>query len=145
MKRIIFICFTSICIAGALPSFAQTPQYTPGSVWTISMIRTKANMGVEYINSLKANWKATQDEAKAQGLILSYMILEGAAANPEDFNVMLMVETKDYATMEANREKWEAVRKKVMPDEEAMKKLNQARVEVREMYGSKMMREVIYK
>ena len=128
----------------AASAFAQTPQYKPGSVWVVSMVRTKANMSVEYINSLKSNWKAIHDEAKAQGLILSYMILDGQASSPDDFDIMLMVEVKDYATMEANREKWDALRKKVMLDEDAMKKLNAARVDIREIYGSKMFREVIY-
>ncbi len=145
MKKIVIILIVFISIINLSSALAQTPQYTPGPVWTVSMVHTKANMEVEYLNSLKANWKAIVDEAKAQGLIMDYMILEGDAANSEDFDIMLMVKSKDLATMEANREKWEAVRKKVMPDEEAMKKVNQSRVEVRDIYGSKMMREVIYK
>jgi hypothetical protein len=41
-------------------------------------------MSTEYINSLKANWKLTHDEAVKQGLILSYKILAGDASNPDD-------------------------------------------------------------
>jgi len=126
-------------------SHAQTPLYKAGSVWTISMIKTKANMETEYLNSLKTNWKAINDEAVTQGLIMSYKILEGAGANPEDYDVMLMVETKNMASMEGNEEKYEAIRKKVMGGDDAMKAINTGRVNVREIYGSKMMREVIYK
>ena len=124
---------------------AQTPNYTPGSVWTVSMIKTKANMSTEYINSLKANWKAIHDEAKTQGLILSYKILSGNAANPEDFDIMFLVESKNLAAMEGNEAKWEAIRNKVMGSEDAAKTLNQSRVNIREQYGAKMMREVVYK
>ncbi len=139
------ICTLLLFMLINISAFAQDRQYTSGSVWSVSMVKTKANMSVEYLNSLKANWKAINDEAKAQGLILSYMILDGSAANPEDFDIMLMVETKDLASTEGNEAKWEAIRKKVMGSDEAAKTVNQARVNVRELYGSKMMREVIYK
>jgi len=139
------ICTLLLFMLINVTSFAQDRQYTSGTVWTVSMVKTKANMGVEYLNSLKANWKAINDEAKAQGLILSYKILEGRAANPEDYDIILMVETKDMASMEGTEAKWDAIRKKVMGGEEAIKNVNQARVNVRDMYGSKVMREVIYK
>jgi len=139
------ICSLLLFMLINVSAFAQDRQYTSGTVWTVSMVKTKANMGVEYLNSLKANWKAINDEAKAQGLIISYKILSGSASNPEDFDIMLMVETKDLASTEGNEAKWEALRKKVMGGEEAIKTVNQARVNLREMYGSKMMREVIYK
>ena len=145
-NRITSIAFLLILlICGTTSLKAQSPNYTPGSVWTVSMIKTKANMSTEYINSLKANWKAVHDEAKAQGLIVSYKILSGNAANPEDFDIMFLVESKNMAAMEGNEEKWDAIRKKVLGSDEAMKTLNQSRVSIREPYGSKMMREVVYK
>jgi len=139
------IALMMIFIACGINVQAQTPNFTPGSVWSVSMIKTKANMSTEYINSLKANWKAIHDEAKAQGLIISYKILSGNAANPEDFDVMFLVESKNLAAMEGNDEKWDAIRKKVLGSDEAAKTLNQSRVSIREPYGYKMMREVIYK
>lgn len=139
------ICTLLLFMLINVSAFAQDRQFTSGSVWSVSMVKTKANMGVEYLNSLKANWKAINDEAKAQGLIISYKILEGRAANPDDFDIMLMVETKDMASLDGNEAKFEAIRKKVMGSDDAIKTVNQARVNVREMYGSKLMREVIYK
>lgn len=124
---------------------AQDKTYKKGTVWTVSMVKTKANMSVEYLNSLKANWKAINDEAVAQGLIISYKILQGNSSNPEDFDIMLMVETKDMATIQANEEKYDAIRKKVMGSEDAIQKVNQARIDVRELYGSKLFYEVVYK
>jgi len=125
--------------------YAQDKTYKSGTVWTVSLVKTKANMSVEYLNSLKANWKAINDEAVKQGLIISYKILEGRSANPEDFDIMLMVETKDVATIQANEEKFDAIRKKIMGGEDAIQKVNQARVDVREIYGNKMFFEVVYK
>ncbi len=86
MKKLLLssICSLVLFLILNVSVYAQDRQYTSGTAWTVSMVKTKANMGVEYINSLKANWKAINDEAKAQGLLISYKILEGRAANPED-------------------------------------------------------------
>jgi hypothetical protein len=119
--------------------------FKDGTVWDVSFVKTKANMGVEYLNSLKSNWTKVYDEAIKQGLVVSYKILAGEAANPEDWDIMLMVEYKNLASMEGNDDKWEAIAKTVMGGEEAMKSTNQKRVDVREIYGSKVLREVVYK
>ncbi len=102
-------------------------------------------MDVEYINSLKTTWKAVQDEGIKQGLILSYKIFEGNASNPEDWQIMLMVEYKNLASMDGNEDKWEAISKKVVGSEEDQKKLREIRVNMRTMYGTKLLRDVVYK
>jgi hypothetical protein len=102
-------------------------------------------MGVDYLNNLKTTWKATEDEALKEGLILSYKILDGESANPEDWNLMLMVEYKNLASMEGNDDKWDAISKKVVGDDAAMKQLRETRVSQRTIYGTKMLREVVYK
>ncbi len=127
-------------------SFSQSNTvFKEGSVWVVSFIKLKANMGDEYLTSLKTTWKATQDEAVKQGLVLSYKILSGAASNPQDWDIMLMVEYKNLASMEGNDDKWEAIEKKVIGGEDAMKTINANRVNIREIYGGKMLREIIYK
>jgi hypothetical protein len=57
---------------------------------------------------------------------------------------MLLVEYKNLAAMEGTDGKWEAIMNKVPGGESALKATNQARVNVREIYGSKVLREVIY-
>ena len=112
---------------------------------TVAFVQVKNGMGVDYINSLKTTWRAVQEEGIKQGLILSYKILEGNASNPDDWQIMLMVEYKNLASMEGNDEKWDAIQKKVVGNEEDQKKLRELRVNMRTMYGTKLMREVVYK
>ncbi len=145
MKKIITILIIGFALLFSSTLSAQEKTYKDGSVWQIGFIKISANMTVEYLNNLKANWKVTHDEAVSQGLILSYKILQGAAANPEDWDVMLMTEFKSLAAMEGSDEKWAAISKKVIGGEEAMKKLNESRVSMRTIYGGKLVREVIYK
>lgn len=85
------------------------------------------------------------DEAKTQGLILSYKILSGISANPDDWDILLMVEYKNLAAMEGNEEKWDAIQAKVVGNEDAQGKLRDNRVKMRMIYGGKLLREVVYK
>jgi hypothetical protein len=145
MKTRILLLVVVLIIALSTNGFAQERTYKAGSAWTVSFVQVKNGMGMDYINSLKTTWKAVQDEGIKQGLILSYKIFEGNAANPDDWQIMLMVEYKNMAAMEGNEDKWEAISKKVVGSEDDQKKLRDIRVNMRTMYGTKLMREVVYK
>ncbi|MEI6575929.1 MAG: hypothetical protein WCO63_07105 [Bacteroidota bacterium] len=144
MKRILLVAVILCMVAFAGRTFAQEKGYKDGTVWEISFIKTSANMTDDYVKSLKGTWKAMHDEAVKEGLLVSYKILAGAAANPEDWDVMLMTEYKNLASMEGQDAKWDAISKKVIGGEDAMKKLNENRMVMRTIYGSKMMREVLF-
>jgi hypothetical protein len=144
MKTKIMVLFVAITISFGARSFAQDRTYKDGTVWAISLIKVNPGQGIDYLNSLKDTWKKVQDEAVKQGLILSYKMLSGMASTPDDWNVLLMVEYKDLASMDGNEDKWEAIQNKISTVE-VRKKLMESRVSVRTMYGNKLMREVIYK
>ena len=143
--QIVCIAIAFLVAANLGVTNAQTKLFKDGNVWEVSFIKTKPNMGQDYLNSLKSNWKALHDEAVKQGLILSYKILAGDASNPQDWDIMLMVEYKNLASMEGNDDKWEALMKSTLGGEQAMKETNEKRVNVREIYGAKVLREVVYK
>jgi hypothetical protein len=145
MKTRILLLIVLLVITFSASSFAQDRTYKDGSAWTVSFVQVKNGMGRDYINSLKTTWKVVQDEAVKQGLILSYKILEGTASNPDDWQIMLMVEYKNLASMEGNEDKWDAIQTKVVGNEEDQKKLREIRVNMRSMYGTKLLREVVYK
>src|SRR5665647_1092518 len=105
MRTAIKLMILVLVIASSTASFAQTRTYKEGSVWSLQIIKSEYGQSVTYLNSLKTTWKGIMDEAKAQGLILSYKILSGASANPGDWDIMLMVEYKNLAAMEGNEVK----------------------------------------
>jgi hypothetical protein len=144
MKTSIKLLLLVVLLSAAITTFAQDRGYKHGSVWSVGFIKTGANMSEDYIKSLKTTWKAVSDEALKQGLILSYKILDGTAANPDDWNIMLMQEFKNMASLDGNEDKWDALEKKVVGNDDAMKKLNETRVNMRTIYGGKLLREVIY-
>jgi len=144
MKKRILPLVVFLMITFGAKSFAQDRSYKDGTVWTMSFIRVNPGQDETYLNSLKTSWKAVQDEAIKQGLVLSYKILDGNASSPTDWNLVLMVEYKNLASMEGNDEKWDAIQNKFNTPEER-KKLMESRVSVRTMYGQRLMREVVYK
>jgi hypothetical protein len=145
MKTKVTLIFLVFALAVSSKLFAQEKSYKDGSVWQVGFIKVSANMNVDYLNNLKSNWKATHDEAVKQGLIVSYKILQGTAANPEDWDIMLMTEFKNLAALEGADDKFEAISKKIIGGEDAMKKLNESRVSMRTIYGGKLLKEVVYK
>ena len=145
MKTKILLLVVVLAIVLTTNSYAQERTYKAGSAWAVSFVQVKNGMSLDYINSLKTTWKAVQDEGIKQGLILSYKIFEGNASNPDDWQIMLMVEYKNLASMDGNEDKWDAIQKKVVGNEEDQKKLREMRVNMRTMYGTKLMREVVYK
>jgi len=99
------LCLVIVILAAA--AYTQMPNrpYRNASVWNISFIHTHAGMDNAYLTYLTTDWKREQEAARQDGMILSYKVLTTEAHNTADWNVMLMVEYKDLATMEANQAK----------------------------------------
>ena len=119
--------------------------YTEGSVWQITMVRAKAGMSDDYLKGLAKNLKAILDEEKKQGLVLSYKILLGDAAAPGDFNIMNMVEYKNMAALDNLREKTDPIGLKITGGEQQIREGVLKRAEIRDIIGSKTMREITLK
>lgn len=136
--------FGSLVLLVGISVFAQVNRpYRNGSVWNISFIRIKPGMDSAYLNYLAGPWKANQEAAKKEGLILSYKVISTEGHNPGDWNVMLMTEFKDLATMEANEDKGDALAQKMVGNDEKQMQGYKERSEVREVMGDRLAREII--
>lgn len=119
--------------------------YKDGTVWTITFVRTVANKTDDYMAGLAQTWVATMEEAKKEGLIVSYKILQGNPANEDDFNLMLMIENKNLASLDPNETtdaKFDAIEKRIkdkMGDKYQSTITNYE--EIRKLQGTKIMRE----
>lgn len=130
-------------------NLAQELPYNSGTVWSLSFIRTGANVADDYLKGIKNTWEASMKEAIKEGLIKSYKILLGEAANKEDYNVILMIEFENLAALDPDPvrdKKWEAIENKIkdkMKDE--YQKTVQNYETIREWFGAKLMREIYLK
>jgi hypothetical protein len=124
---------------------SSTAPYTEGTVWQITMVRTTPGMGDDYLKGLAKNLKAALEEEKKQGLVVSYKILLGDTSTPSDFNIMNMVEYKNMAALDGLRAKTDPIGQKIIGGEDQQREAATKRAELREIVGSKLMREITLK
>ena len=147
MKKLLTLaaCATlSVAAAGLVRAQSDAP-YTEGPVWTITMVKAKPGMGDDYLKTLAKIYKSTNDEMKKQGLIMDYKLLLGNDATPQDFDILLMVEFKNMAAFDGLREKADPITDKILGSEDAQRQGAVKRMEIREIMGNKLMREVTLK
>ena len=143
----------SVCSAQSSANAAVNPAsttqttapYSEGAVWTLTMVKTKPGMSDDYLKTLAKTFKSVNDEAKKQGIISDYKILSGDAATTQDFDLLLMVEYPNMAAMDGLREKTEPIFDKIMGTEDQQRQMAVKRVEIREIMGDKLMREITLK
>jgi len=109
------------------------------------MIKTKAGLTDEYLKQITTTVKPVYEEAKKQKIVLSYKILDGEASDSHDFNILILVEYPNYAALDTLRDKMEPVMSKVMGSEEQRKDMAVKRLDIREILGTKTMREIMLK
>src|SRR3989454_2290987 len=136
---------TTTTTSTAKTTAGSTAPYTEGSVWTLSMIKTKTGLSDEYLKQISGTVKPVYEEAKKQKIILSYKILDGEASSPHDFNILILVEYPNMAAFDSMREKMDPVLAKVMGSEEQRKDMAVKSLDVREILGTKTMREITLK
>ena len=120
-----------------------TRPYRNGSVWNIAFIRMKPGMDTAYLNYIATDWKRNQEALKKDGQILSYKVLTTEAHGAADFNIMLMTEYKDLATMEANESKADALAQQVVGNDEKQRQGYRERLEIREVLQDRLAREIV--
>ncbi len=97
------------------------------------------------MNNLNSGWKKVMDEAKKQGIILSYMVLTQSPNDTEDWDLELLIEYKNMAAFDGLREKMEKIQSSLFGSQETMKDSAVKRNELREMVGSKLARQLLFK
>ena len=147
MKKYLILAITAALLTAwaGLSSAQSDAPYTEGPVWQITLVKTKYGMSDDYLKGLARTFKGTLDEAKKQNLILDYKILLGDAANPQDFDIMLMTSSKNMAALDNAREKFDPIARKIEGNPDEQRATATKRLEIREIVGGKLMREITLK
>ena len=140
-KMLMCAIFTIFSLCG----FAQE-HYTLGPVWRVTLIHVKgANMDA-YLTSLRQATKPIFDEEKKQGTIVDYKVfLKSTKTNPNDWDIAIAVEYKDWAAIGAEAAKAEEVRDKILGGKQQSQSVADKRVEIREIVSADLMQEVFLK
>ena len=135
----------ALAAAIATPVIAQIHKYfTPGTVWTVAMIRIAPGMDQMYMQYLDGQFKKSEDAQVKAGFEKSYKILrtldDGGA-----WNLLILREYASLASIEANEEKSDALTQQTEGTDQAQMQGYQDRSKYREVVGVKYAREVILK
>src|SRR5690349_10756899 len=146
MKTTRTVVLIGILIAvGAMPVIGQVHKFfTPGSVWTVTMIKMAPGMDQTYLEYLDGQFKKAEEAQIKAGFEKSYKILrtmdDGGA-----WNLLILREYTSLASIEANVEKADAVLQQTDGTDQAQMKGYEDRSKYREVVGTKYARELVLK
>jgi len=131
--------------AVAVPAIGQVHKYfTPGTVWTVTMIKIAPGMDQMYMQYLDGQFKKTEDAQVKAGLEKSYKILrtmdDGGA-----WNLLILREYANLAAIEANEEKADALNQQIVGADQVQMQGYEDRSKYREVVGTKFARELVLK
>ena len=147
MKRLPLLLASAAIMIGFSPVVrAQSDApYTEGPVWTITMVKTKYGMTDDYLQGLAKTFKGTLEEAKKQNLVMDYKILIGDSSNAQDYDILLLVQQPNMASLDNSREKFDPIAKKIEGSLEQQRNTATQRTQIHEILGTKLMREITLK
>ena len=133
-----------LCAAGAVlmlgslatVAYADGRDWTDGPVQNVSFIRTVDGHFDDYMHWLATIYKKQQEAAKAAGLITRYEVLVAQPHNPQDANIILVIEYKNWAAFDHLGGKLDQVSAKVEGSVEAANKSEADRAKIRTVLGS---------
>lgn len=95
--------------SGSMTLGQTSVAYADGPVWLITLVKTKFGMTEDYLKGLEKAIMGVIDEAKKQNMVSDFKILIGDAATTQDFNIMVMVQSKDMANFNQARIRFDRI------------------------------------
>jgi hypothetical protein len=143
MRRVVLI---GVLIAmGAVLVIGQVHKFfSPGTVWTVTMIKMASGMDQSYLQYLDGQFKKAENAQIKGGFEKSFKILrtmdDGGA-----WNLLILREYTSLANIETNEEKADALSQQTNGNDQAQMQGYQDRSKYREVIGTKYARELVLK
>ena len=144
--KMILASLVTVLLLLAVSVYGQVHKYfTPGTVWGVSMIRIHSGMDQAYLEYLDTQLKKESEISIKNGFMKSYKILRGQD-DDSSWNMLILREYDSFASLEKNQEKADEVLRQAtgIDDQKGMQGYTD-RSKIREVMGTKFMREVILK
>jgi hypothetical protein len=139
IRNIWILCAVGAVLSlGALTTVARADgrDYNDGPVQTVTFIRTVDGHFDDYMHWLATTYKKQQEAAKAAGLITGYQVLIGQPHSPQDADIILITEYKNWAALDHLGSKFDQVLAKVEGSVDAANKSEADRSKIRTVLGS---------
>ena len=135
-----------ILLALAATVYGQVHKYyTPGSVWGVTMVRIHSGMDQAYLEYLDTQLKKDSEISIKNGFMKSYKILR-AQDDDTGWNLLILREYESFAALERDEAKADEVLRQAtgIDDQKGMQGYTD-RSKIRDVMGTKFMREVVLK
>jgi hypothetical protein len=130
---------------GALPVIGQVHKFfSPGTVWTVTMIKMASGMDQSYLQYLDGQFKKSEEAQIKAGFQKSYKILR-TMDDGGGWNLLILREYTSLASIETNVEKADAVSQQTDGTDQAQMQGYQDRSKYREVIGTKYARDLVLK
>lgn len=145
-RKLILSALGAVLMVLAVSAYGQIHKYfTPGSVWGVTTIRIHSGMDQAYLEYLDTQLKKESEISIKNGFMKSYKILR-AQDDDAGWNMLILREYDSYASLEKNEEKSdEVLRQATGIDDQKNMQGYMDRSKIREVMGTKFMREIILK
>ncbi len=124
-------------LAFATFAYADGRNYSDGPVVNVASIRTVDGHFDDYMQWLATTWKQQEEAAKKAGLITSYRVLLAQPQGPNDPDIYLVIEYKNWAAFDGLGGKLDAVSAKIEGSVEKANKAESDRGKIRTVLGSR--------
>ncbi len=131
--------------ATATVAYANGRNWNDGPIINVSAIRTLDGHFDDYMRWLATGFKKQEEAAKKAGLILSYRVLVAEPRGPNDPDIYLVIEYKNWAALDGLGGKLDGISAQV---EGSVDKAQQSQIErgkFRTILGSQTMQEALLK
>ena len=143
VRRVVLI--GALTAMGAVPVIGQVHKFfSPGAVWTVTMIKMASGMDQTYMQYLDGQFKKAEEAQIKAGFEKSYKILR-AMDDGGGWNLLILREYTSLASIEANEDKADALSQQTDGNDEAQIQGYRDRSKYREVIGTKYAREVVLK
>jgi hypothetical protein len=139
-----FAAFIGLAFAGTA-AIAEDHPFTEGPVVNVSAIRTAYGHFDDYMKYLSTTWKAEQEASKKMGDVISYRVITVEPRTENDPDIYLVINYKNWATLDNATAKSDAVAKKVQGSLAASNQSAIERNKIRRVLGSWTGQELILK
>ena len=145
MRTLKTVLLVGTLVAVAPPVIGQVHKFfTPGTIWTVTMIRIAPGMDQMYMQYLDGQFKKSEDAQVKAGFEKSYKVLrtmgDGAA-----WNLLILREYASLGSIEANEEKSDALSQQTEGTDQVQMQGYQDRSKYREIVGTQYARELMLK
>jgi len=148
MRLIQGICGTAALVAASAlttPVYADGRDWNDGPVINVSSIRTVDGRFDDYMHWLATTYKKQQEAAKKAGLITSYRVIVIEPRGPNEPDILLVTEFKNWAALDHLGSKLDQISAQIEGSVDAAAKSEVDRAKIRTVLGSRTQQEAILK